>query len=136
MPNKVFYTDHFKWLSVGIFCFSLFVLYAALHASEDQTLIAYLVAGFFLAGSAYLLYQAFFVFFEYDDDALYFGSKRKKLEWTRLIEKGYSSWRDMNYVTFEGSGTIWISSYMYGVEDFNNFLEQKTRMLDEEWQRE
>jgi hypothetical protein len=62
MPNKVFYTDHFKWLSVGIFCFSLFVLYAALHASEDQTLIAYLVAGFFLAGSAYLLYQAFLSF--------------------------------------------------------------------------
>ena len=116
--------------------FSWFVLYGALQASEDQTVIALLIATFFIVSSMYLLYQAFFVHFEYDDEALYFGKKRIKLEWYRLIEKGYSSIRDMNYLRFDDFGTIWISSYMSGVDAFSSFLDQKVEMLDREMEND
>jgi len=136
MDNKVYYTKSFKWLSIAMVGFSWFVLYGALQASEDQTVIALLIATFFIVSSMYLLYQAFFVHFEYDDEALYFGKKCIKLEWYRLIEKGYSSIRDMNYLRFDDFGTIWISSYMSGVDAFSSFLDQKVEMLDREMEND
>ncbi len=136
MDNKVYYTKSFKYLAVVMVGFSLFVLYAAFHASKDQTVIALLVATFFIVSSIYLLYQAFFVYFEYDDEALYFGKKRIKLEWYRLIEKGYSSILDMNYLRFDDFGTIWISSYMSGMDALSSFLDQKVEMLDREMEND
>ena len=132
MRKKVYYTMIFKSIAVAMFGFSFFVCYAALHASDDQTLIAFLVAGFFILGSGFLLYQAFFVYFEYDDEALYFGKKREKLIWQCLVEKGYSSLMDMNYLVFDGFGKIWVSSYMFGVDELDEFLEHKTQKLDDE----
>ena len=81
MRKKVYYTMVFTSIAVAQFGFSLFVCYAALHASDVQTLIAFLVAAFFILGSGFLLYQAFFVYFKYDDEALHFGTKREKLIW-------------------------------------------------------
>ena len=132
MQKKVYYTTTFKLIAIVLFCFSLFVCYGAMHASKDQTNIAFLVASFFILGSGFLLYQAFFVYFIYDDKALYFGKKHKKLVWQRLVEKGYSSLMDMSYLVFDGFGRIWVSSYMSGVDELADFLDHKTQMLDDE----
>jgi len=128
MRGRVYYSVWLKALAMGLSAFSLFVVYAALHAREDQKLIAAAVAVFFVLGSLYLLYQAFFVFFEYDDEGLLYGVKRRRITWDRLVEKGYSELRQQNYLTFDGFGTIWLTTYMNGMEELGDFLEKKTRV--------
>jgi len=128
--RKIYYDNFFKSLSVFLFLFSLFVVYATSKARESQEFIAAGIAIFFMLSSLFLLYQTFFVFFKYDNEALYFGKKEKKFLWKDLIERGYSRLLDMNYIKFKNSKIIYISPYMYGFDEFSNFLEEKTQELD------
>jgi len=128
--RKIYYDNFFKYLSIFLFLFSLFVVYAASKARESQEFIAAGIAIFFMLSSLFLLYQTFFVFFKYDNEALYFGKKEKKFLWKDLIERGYSRLLDMNYIKFKNSKIIYISPYMYGFDEFSNFLEEKTQDLD------
>ena len=133
--RKIYYDNFFKSLSVFLFLFSLFVVYATSKARESQEFIAAGIAIFFMLSSLFLLYQTFFVFFKYDNEALYFGKKEKKFLWIDLVERGYSRLLDMNYIKFKNSKKIYISPYMYGFDEFSNFLEQKTQELDKYYKR-
>lgn len=134
LRNSVYYGNVMKLIAIVISAFSLFVAYVAYHAREDQRAIAFLVALFFLIGSLFLLYQAFFVRFWYDDNGVYYRSPKRLLSWLNLVEKGYSRWMDMNYLRFEGFGTLWVSAYMVGFDDFSDFLEQKIKEVDSHYQ--
>lgn len=130
MKGKVYYGKGYKALSVMMGLFALFVTYAASQATEDQKIIAALVALFFVLGSAFLIYQAFFVYFSYDDTCLYFSKKQRRVFWINLIEMGYMEFLDMNYLRFEDFGRIWISPYMQGIDALTAFLETKTKEID------
>jgi len=133
--RKIYYDNFFKSLSIFLFLFSLFVVYAASKASKCQKYIAIGMALFFILSSLFFLYQAYFVFFSYDNEAIYFGKQKKRFLWKDLIERGYSRLLDMNYIKFKNSKIIY-SPYMYGFDEFSNFLEQKIQELDKYYKQE
>jgi len=40
---------------------------------------------------------------------------------------------DMNYLCFEGFGTLWVSAHMVGFDEFADFLKKKIEELDREY---
>ena len=129
--QKIYYATSIKIVSIFLFMFSIFAAYAASQARESQVLMAMGVALFFLSSSLFFLYQTFFVYFKYNNEALFFGKKEKKILWVDLVETGYSRWLDMNFIKFKDSKRIYISAYMESYDEFTDFLEEKTREIDE-----
>ncbi|MES0879534.1 hypothetical protein [Roseibium sp. SCP14] len=121
-----------KVLTIAMVPLTLFVVYAMLNASSDQMLMAFLVACGFIAGTAFLVYQVFFVRFGYDRNSVYFDSpfcRNKCVAWENLENVGFSLLVQAHYIEVAGIGRIWCSSFLNGHDEFGLFLESKTRTL-------
>lgn len=117
-----------KMLAIFFIPLTAFVAYAALHASDDQKILALLLTAFFIAGTVFSLYQAFFTHLSYDDDYLYYQSPlagNKKVPWTNLQDVGYSEILQTNFIVLDGIGRIWCSDMRRGNEELALFLEWK-----------
>lgn len=117
-----------KVLTIFFIPLTAFILYAALHASDDQKILALLLAAFFIAGTIFSLYHVFFTHLSYDDDYLYYQSPlagNKKVPWTNLRDVGYSRILQSDFLVLDGIGRIWCSDMRRGTEELAEFLEWK-----------
>lgn len=121
-----------KIFTAALIPFSVFVAYGAGQAEDSQHIIALAVAAFFLMSAVFLGYQVFLVRFGYDDDFIYYRSPlcgEKKVHWSALADVGHSSLLQANYIVVKGIGRIWCSHMLNGYEEFEVFLENKTKEL-------
>ena len=72
----------------------LFFIYAAAHASEDQTVIAMCVGGSLSAGCMALFLEFHFVRIEFDAESIYLSSpwrRRRVIRWADIVGYSYSN---------------------------------------------
>lgn len=122
----------FKAFSILLTPCAAFVTYAAAHASSDQKLLAAAVASCFVAAAIFFTYQVFFVRFSYDQEFVYFESPiagKAKASWENLVDIGYSSILQADYIVIEPIGRIWCSNMVNGYQELGEFLEQKLEEL-------
>ncbi len=126
------YSKPFKMFSVLSALLATFVVYAVSKSFKGQEIAAFLVATAFVGGSVFLCYQAFFVRFSYDEHQMYYKSPivgYKIAPWENLIDVGYSSLLQADYIVVNGIGKIWCSNMLNGYEELGEFLENKVQEL-------
>jgi len=122
----------FKTFTIVLIPFSIFVVYAASHARDSQIVMASIVASFFVLGAVFSAYYVFFVKFSYDNKFVYYHSpfcKNKKAQWSSLVDVGYSSLFQADYIIVDGIGRIWCSNLLNGYPELGRFLEKKSQEL-------
>lgn len=120
----------YRVVSVLMFAIALFMLYAALHASADQKLLALSIVAPLLAGSAVLLIHLCFVRGEVTDDTLRIYSPWRgwrTIPLASIVAYRYSRAGDYHVLLTDGHGTVRLSQYMHGLEP----LADKVRHLVE-----
>lgn len=125
----------FKAITIVLGGISGLVVYAAIHARDDQLFLAFIISALFVTGTCFLVYQAFFVKFSYDDTHVYYSSlliRHKKVPWESLEEIGHSYLVQADYIRMKGIGKIWCSNMLNGYEELGEFLERLTEKLDED----
>src|SRR5262245_29512722 len=101
--------------------------YAATWAHPSQAVLAAVIAGLFVALTASLAYQAFFVFFAYDDRHIYYRSPlagSHTISWSD-VEVGFSRPLQSFYLRTPQVGRIWCSNMLRGYGELGEFLSRK-----------
>lgn len=128
------YGRGYRVLVVFLAPFSLFVAYAATQARPGQTVIAALVALFFIIASVYLTHEVFFVKFGYDADFIYHYTPlrgQRKVAWQSITDAGYSAIRQAHYLATEHQGKIWFSPWMDGFAEFVDYANRQWKAKPE-----
>ena len=121
------YGPGFQIVVVVLVAGAALMTYAAAYARPSQAVLAAGVAGLFVALTAFLAYQAFFVFFAYDDRYIYYRSPlagSHTIPWSD-VEVGFSRPMQSFYLRTPQVGRIWCSNMLRGYEELGEFLSQK-----------
>ena len=98
--------------------FGIFVLYAAAHASKDQTVIAGFVGGGLFAICMILLAEFLFVRVEFDEYSIYTFSpwrKQRIIPWGDVVGYGYSDINQWHILKTAHSGSVRLSVLLSGL---------------------
>src|SRR5262245_25144092 len=101
--------------------------YAAGYAHPSQAVLAAGIAGLFVALTVFLAYQAFFVFFAYDDRYIYYRSPlagSHTIPWSD-VEVRFSGPMQSFYLRTPQVGRIWCSNMLRGYAELAEFLSHK-----------
>jgi small-conductance mechanosensitive channel len=125
------YGRGFRLLAVVFVPVSAFVAYAAAHARPSQSLVAALVALFFVLATAYLLYEAFYVKLGYDQRFIYHYTPlrgERRVPWESVTEAGYSPLFQAHYLATRTQGKIWFSPWLNGFPEFVEYIGQRSEL--------
>ena len=113
--------EYGRAVRIAGWCFALFgilILYAAAHASKDQTVIAACVGGGMFIGCMALFAEFHFVRIEFDEDSLYTFSpwrKRRVIPWSDVVGYGYSDMNRWHVLKTSRFGSIRLSVLLSGL---------------------
>src|SRR5215813_9430237 len=110
------YGPGFQILVAVLVAGAVLMTYAAAYARPGQAVLAAGIAALFVALTTFLVYQAFFVFFAYDDRYIYYRSPlagSHTIPWSD-VEVGFSRPMQSFYLRAPHVGKIWCSNMLRG----------------------
>jgi hypothetical protein len=122
----------FKLFAALLVPCSLFVAYAAAHASSGQVILAACIAATFLAGAVFFAYHAFLVSFAYDETNIYYRSPiagNHVIPWAAVRDVGYSGLVQSYYLSTPLVRRIWCSNMLIGYEELGAFISEKMQEI-------
>jgi hypothetical protein len=116
---QVRYGGRMRALSVLMLAIAIGIVYAALHASASQRMMAFLVAAPLLAGSVWFVLEAFVVKATVSATHLTHRSPwrgTRTIPWSTVTGYEFSPEMSCHVLRTSGHGKVRLSSYMSGVE--------------------
>ena len=125
--GQVRYGGRMRTLALLVLAIGLGIAYAALHASPDQRVTAFCVAGPLLAGAVWFVLEAFLVKASVSPTHLTHTSPwrgTRKIPWSAITGYEFSPEMSWHVLRTTGYGKVRLSSYMSGVEQITDRLKR------------
>jgi hypothetical protein len=113
------YGGRIRAVALFVLAIGLAIAYAALHASPDQRMVAFCVAGLLLAGAVWFVLETFFVRAIVSAAHLTHTSPwrgTRRILWSAITRHQFSPEMSWHVLETTGYGKVRLSSYMSGVD--------------------